>query len=204
MNRLSVIELNRLTHLARQIRQLYATTEQLAQQAQAKCNEAVAEALLLGQALNEAKKLVGHGNWLKWIAENCPTVCERTARNYMRLANRQHVADLENTASLRQAYITTGIIPPRPAPRKHVPLPSPNQNLPEQQTEPTPPTHSQVQPAEAAVAEVLLSDPIEPVRSTAILLLNILSGLPDDLKPRAAVEIEPLASFWREQSPSQY
>lgn len=43
-------------------------------------------ALKCGQALNEAKAKVGHGNWKRWLQENCPEVSERTARDYMKIA----------------------------------------------------------------------------------------------------------------------
>jgi hypothetical protein len=38
-----------------------------------------------GLALMEAKKLVGHGQWLPWLKENCG-VSERRAQHYMKLA----------------------------------------------------------------------------------------------------------------------
>ena len=38
-----------------------------------------------GLALIEAKKLVGHGQWLPWLKENCG-VSERRAQHYMKLA----------------------------------------------------------------------------------------------------------------------
>jgi len=55
-----------------------------------------------GQALNEARDLVPHGEWSKWLSANCE-VSDRSARNYMRLARelpklkpeeRQRVAEL--------------------------------------------------------------------------------------------------------------
>ncbi len=63
-------------------------------------SEAVEHAIKCGQLLREAKASVGHGAWADWLAANFPK-SERTARNYMRLAeqkdelpNRQRVADL--------------------------------------------------------------------------------------------------------------
>jgi hypothetical protein len=38
-----------------------------------------------GAGLIEAKKLVGHGQWLPWLKENCG-VSERRAQHYMKLA----------------------------------------------------------------------------------------------------------------------
>ena len=64
-------------------------------------------AVTAGEALNEAKALVEHGQWNKWLKANCD-VSPRMARNYMSLARdmprlsvakRKRVADL----SLREA-----------------------------------------------------------------------------------------------------
>jgi hypothetical protein len=68
---------------------------------------AVAHAVEAGQALNEAKRVIGHGEWLAWLKANV-TFSERTARLYTRMADamptlsdedRQRVANL----SLREA-----------------------------------------------------------------------------------------------------
>jgi hypothetical protein len=61
----------------------------------------------IGQMLINAKKVVGkHGQWLKWLADQCPEIPETTSRLYMRIAdkgpaleeaakaNGQRVADL--------------------------------------------------------------------------------------------------------------
>jgi hypothetical protein len=45
-------------------------------------------ALRAGRLLLEVKRLVGHGNYTKWIAENLP-ISTRTARNYTRLAENE-------------------------------------------------------------------------------------------------------------------
>lgn len=48
--------------------------------------ETVAQAIELGEKLNEAKLLVGvHGQWIPWLRENFPGSV-RTAQEYMRLA----------------------------------------------------------------------------------------------------------------------
>lgn len=67
-----------------------------------------------GGILIEAKKLVKHGGWEKWVSANVPTISKRTAENYMTLAKKaadpQYVALLTDAANLRQAYIRVGII----------------------------------------------------------------------------------------------
>ena len=61
--------------------------------------------------MNRTKDIVGHGNWLKWLADNCGNISEATAKRWMQLAKRSHVIDLENCTSLRKAYIDCGILP---------------------------------------------------------------------------------------------
>jgi hypothetical protein len=56
---------------------------------------ALGHAIDAGDALIKAKKLVGHGRWLRWVAEHCDFT-DRTASNYMRLAtNRKAVTDMD-------------------------------------------------------------------------------------------------------------
>ena len=63
---------------------------------------AIAHARRAGQLLIEAKAELEHGSWLAWLGEHCPTIPERTAQAYMRVARdwptleakAQHVADL--------------------------------------------------------------------------------------------------------------
>ncbi|HZV36616.1 MAG TPA: DUF3102 domain-containing protein [Verrucomicrobiae bacterium] len=101
---------NQLKKLAREIRQLYTNTNALVRSAQEKGRAAIAEAILCGQKLNEAKKIVGHGGWMKWLKQHCKGVHFNTASRYMRLANSSHVVNLKDFNSLRQAYIGVGII----------------------------------------------------------------------------------------------
>jgi hypothetical protein len=107
----SLAKINRLGVLSREIRNDYESLQQLLERTRQNCNEVVAETILLGTKLAEAKKLVGHGNWCEWLAKSCPDISEKTAQNYMRLSKAQHVADLKTHNSLRQAYLAVGIIP---------------------------------------------------------------------------------------------
>lgn len=60
--------------------------------------QTAANIIEIGKRLIEAKKMVGHGNWLAYLREKVQ-FSERTARNFMRAAeefsNRQALADLE-------------------------------------------------------------------------------------------------------------
>jgi hypothetical protein len=58
-------------------------------------------ALHCGELLLAAKKLVGHGEWLPWLAANC-TVSERTAQAYIRVASRR--PELEEKAQQRCGF----------------------------------------------------------------------------------------------------
>ena len=48
--------------------------------------KAIEHARAAGDKLLQAKAQVEHGQWLPWLAANCPALADRTARVYMRLA----------------------------------------------------------------------------------------------------------------------
>lgn len=50
----------------------------------------VEHAKAAGELLNRAKAMCGHGQWLPWLATNCPDLGVRQAQKYMRLAARWH------------------------------------------------------------------------------------------------------------------
>jgi hypothetical protein len=79
-------------------------------------------AFAVGDALNQAKGLAGHGNWLNWLASETG-LSDRTAQAYMRLANHreqfkanpQRVADMSIRAALRSIGSGVSARTPRPA-----------------------------------------------------------------------------------------
>lgn len=101
----------KLKNIAKQINDSFDAANRLAKQARDRAHEAIAEALLCGQLLNQAKQVVGHGLWMKWLQEHCPLISQPTAWRYMQLSNHSHVNKLGNANGLRQAYITCGILP---------------------------------------------------------------------------------------------
>lgn len=113
-------------NLASQIREAYQNANRLATDARAVASEAIAKALECGQLLIQQKESLGHGSWLEWLDSNLPEISDRTARKYMSLAKRNHGSDLTDAASLRQAYLATGIIP---SPEEKNPTP-PDPNKP--------------------------------------------------------------------------
>jgi|SRR6516164_11399716 hypothetical protein len=54
----------------------------------------IANAIRAGLALIDAKKEVGHGNFLPWLKKNCK-VSERRAQDYMKLATHRQVVEAE-------------------------------------------------------------------------------------------------------------
>src|SRR5215831_1471661 len=90
MTETEVMGSNRLPILAGEIRKAHAGVQDAAKTAAQRAIDA-------GHALIEAKELVGHGEWLPWLRENC-ALADRTARLYMQIArsgvNSATVADL--------------------------------------------------------------------------------------------------------------
>jgi Protein of unknown function (DUF3102) len=74
----AMAEVERLDELAVGINTLHAEVESA-------LGDAITYAVQAGQALLEAKLIVGHGGWLRWLEENF-SATRRTASNYMRLA----------------------------------------------------------------------------------------------------------------------
>lgn len=66
-------------------------------------NNALRSALRIGELLNKAKAEIGHGKFTAWITENLPFT-ERTARNYMRIANRKDEIAAAGVTELSAVY----------------------------------------------------------------------------------------------------
>src|SRR6516225_11458159 len=81
----------------------------------------VACAIETGALLIEAKKRVGHGNFERWVANNCE-LSPATARRWMELANKrpelekQLSAKTLNLSDLNLSSARRLIAPPQPAP----------------------------------------------------------------------------------------
>lgn len=102
----------RLNLLARQIRDGHEAIEQFTKLAIENGCKAIGEAIIVGAASLEVKKILGHGKFGNWLKEHCKNVNERTVQRYMRLTtwaalNPTHVSE---TASLRKAYLLCGAI----------------------------------------------------------------------------------------------
>lgn len=66
-------------------------------------NEFVHKAAECGRLLIAKKSEVGHGNWLPWLAENCPMISHDTSARYIKTANFARERNLEGATSIRQA-----------------------------------------------------------------------------------------------------
>jgi hypothetical protein len=123
MKELSVIEAKErnavLAKLAGEITDLHLSACHKAKRCHDIGADAVNDARLCGQKLEEARFHVPHGGWKDWLKENCSDISYETATRYIRVSKMSHVTDLSGCASLRQAYIECGILPaPEPTPEK--------------------------------------------------------------------------------------
>ena len=62
----------------------------------------VARAIDAGLALNDARSKLPHGEWLPWLKDNCG-LSERTAYNYMLIANNRTKFAIDANLTLTQA-----------------------------------------------------------------------------------------------------
>ena len=103
-----------LEQYAEAICHFYQVANEADKQSKIKGKEAIAAALQTGQLLNEVKPMIGHGNWEKWVNENCKGVSIRTAQKWMKLAARKtnDRSLFDQCGSLYQAEIIGGVRPP--------------------------------------------------------------------------------------------
>jgi len=59
---------------------------------------ALQHAFAAGHALRACKDTVGHGNWTRWLADNCSEIKERTAQEYMWFAKNEEKIEKAATA----------------------------------------------------------------------------------------------------------
>lgn len=74
-------------------------------QAHAACRRSTLDALrhgvAAGHGLNEARRLVSHGDWVPWLKANVPGISVRTAQRYMAAAKRAGKNDTVSLFTLR-------------------------------------------------------------------------------------------------------
>ena len=87
--------------------------------AQAGARRALEDAVRCGELLLEAKRAVGHGRWLPWLAENTG-IGARQAQNYMRVAQHRDVVLGSNTQSTSHLSAAVALLAePRDARQPH-------------------------------------------------------------------------------------
>jgi Protein of unknown function (DUF3102) len=59
----------------------------------------IEKAIEAGTILKACKDSVGHGEWSKWLHDNCRDISDETARLYMRLADPKNAPKLEKAAA---------------------------------------------------------------------------------------------------------
>jgi len=107
--------------LSASINAAFVVARSAADSATDQARAAITAAVECGDLLLRQKASLPHGGWLDWLAEHCPDISAETARRYMRLAKRSRETDLTDAASLRQAYLATGVLPKAPAPEPSLP-----------------------------------------------------------------------------------
>lgn len=90
----------RATPATAELSSLAQTINALDRQAVAAVAAGVGRAVQTGAALAAAKAIVGHGHWIMWLSDNCPSVSQQSASLYMRI----HEAEQDG----RLAQITAG------------------------------------------------------------------------------------------------
>jgi len=130
--------------IASRINALHEKAEALSKLAKDKAQEAIKVAIECGKLLVEQKKSLKYGDWIEWMESNC-TFTRRTATNYIKLftsvntiEDGKPVSQVEGDSdvevlsdedsstenfieklpakTLKDAYIATGILPPRKEP----------------------------------------------------------------------------------------
>ncbi len=81
------------------------------------------QAIQAGEALTEAKKVVGHGKWLVWLAENCPDVGQRSAAKYMQIYQASRDGKLSQISTGANSSINA-VVAALSSPRRGTPDPT--------------------------------------------------------------------------------
>ena len=67
----------------------------------------VRHAVACGRALLQLRELLGHGEWARWVKEQC-VLSRATANRYMRLS--KNTERLTRFMTIREAYLAAGVI----------------------------------------------------------------------------------------------
>ena len=140
----------------------------------------VACAIETGALLIEAKRRVGHGNFERWVANNCD-LSPATARRWMELADKRSeiekvaVAKTLNLSDLNLSSARRLIAPPKPAPDQSAP------GSAQDKGKPKPPTTEQYKKIESDLLGCL-KDLRDKAESYAHSTIEALNDTVDDIK----------------------
>ncbi len=100
-----------LEQLAKEIHKNHKDAVEFAEIAKNTVKSTIQKVVAVGNALIAAKAKLRHGQWTEWREQNVNTLSEDQANRYIRLAKQiPHMRNLNELASVRQAYLAAGII----------------------------------------------------------------------------------------------
>lgn len=98
-----------LAKLGEEFRKTYEAAEKSKLLVEAHLKKSTADAIACGMILTKAKKLAGHGGWLKWLKEHAK-VSNKTAERYMHLARNSSSVTNLTAKSVTQCYRDLGLL----------------------------------------------------------------------------------------------
>ena len=98
-----------LARLGEEFRKAHQELEANKLRLQATFKQSTAEAIACGKILVEAKKLVGHNGWMKWVKEHA-NISLSTAERYMHLARNSSSMTNLTTKTLTKCYTDLGLL----------------------------------------------------------------------------------------------
>lgn len=114
---LTIPQQQELERLARAINAHQEAIGIMVRSVREKSRQALAEAILCGKALTEARGIVGYGNFCHWWQNSLPGISQRTGYRYMHVYRRDLAGELTDLDGLHAAYLLTeGGDAPGPAP----------------------------------------------------------------------------------------
>ncbi len=75
----------KIRQLAEEAKQFHKEAESARAAVEAGVLNALEKAWQCGKRLNRIKQIIGHGNFLRWLESNLPTISVRTAQRYMQI-----------------------------------------------------------------------------------------------------------------------
>lgn len=108
------------TSQLKELQELIDQADDLGETTVTNAGKQIALCVAAGRKLAQFRKVVGHGQWVDWFADNVKGITVRTGQKWTKLAEMVDKGlDVSNAKSVRQAYLLAGILPepndPHPA-----------------------------------------------------------------------------------------